>query len=78
MPEYRTIDKAFDSIKARDPDTCLTRGALRRLVRSGKVPSVRIGTKYLLDVERLEQVLQGDKIPAPGGAPVLGVHRIAG
>ena len=78
MPEYRTIDKAFDSIKARDPDTCLTRGALRRLVRAGEVPSVRIGTKYLLDVEVLEKVLQGKESEPPAVVSVRGVSQIAG
>ena len=59
MACIRTIDKAFDRIAESDPGTALTRTALRRLVISGDVPSVRIGAKYLVDCDVLEKFLHG-------------------
>lgn len=66
----RTIDAAWKHVKEKDPETCLTRTALRRLVVSGKVPSTRIGKKYLVCLETLDDYLEGrleDKHPEQGG-----------
>ena len=41
-----------------DPDSALTMTALRRLVVSGKLPSVRAGSKYLLNLDTLQEYLQ--------------------
>lgn len=65
----RTIDAAWKHVKEKDPDTCLTRTALRRLVVSGTVPSTRIGKKYLVCLETLDDYLKGqlaDKPPQEG------------
>lgn len=59
MRTMRTIDAAAAEIRAADPHTALTKTALRRLVVSGAVPSVRVGTKYLLDLEILDNYLGG-------------------
>ena len=53
----RTIREAHDALLAADPGCCLTMTALRRKVVSGEVPSVRAGTKYLVDLDKLEQAL---------------------
>lgn len=70
MRTMRTIDAAAAEIRAADPHTALTKTALRRLVVSGAVPSVRVGTKYLLD---LDAYLAGEQ-RAP--EPVRGIRRI--
>lgn len=59
MRTMRTIDAAAAEIRAADPHTALTKTALRRLVVSGAVPSMRVGTKYLLDLEILDNYLGG-------------------
>lgn len=59
MRTMRTIDAAAAEIRAADPHTALTKTALRRLVVSGALPSVRVGTKYLLDLEILDNYLGG-------------------
>ena len=51
----RTIEQAATYIKEYDPGTALTKTALRRLVITGAIPSVRVGSKYLLDVEAIEK-----------------------
>ena len=57
MLHTRTIREAAVWFKSQDPQTCLTETAIRTLVRSGKVPSVRVGKKYLVTLEALEAYL---------------------
>lgn len=59
----RGIDEGYKEIKACDPDTAITKTALRRMVTTGVIPSVKIGTKYLIDMDTLERYFQGDQIP---------------
>lgn len=65
----RTIDAAHAELMAADPGCELTKTALRRLVISGRVPSVRIGEsrngKYLVDVDQLEANLFRPMEPEP-------------
>ena len=61
MLHTRTIREAAVWFKSQDPQTCLTEPAIRTLVRSGKVPSVRVGKKYLVTLEALEEYLIGKK-----------------
>ena len=49
---------SFETIREADPDSALTMTALRRLVVSGKLPSVRAGSKYLLNLDTLQEYLQ--------------------
>lgn len=53
----RTIDQTYAELLATDPHCALARTALRRMVVSGRIPSVRVGPKYLLDIDRLEEYL---------------------
>ena len=54
----RTINKAYEEIKAKDPDTCLTLYKVRQLVTSGAVPSTKAGWKWLVDVGTLERYIE--------------------
>ena len=61
----RTIREAASYFRETDPQTCLTETAIRRLICSGAVPSVRVGRKYLVTVETLEAYLSGtSQLPA--------------
>ena len=51
MIRTRTIREAAAYFKETDPDTCLTEIAIRTLLRTGAVPSARIGKKYLVAIE---------------------------
>lgn len=55
----RTIDSGFEEIIKDDPNTSLTKTALRRLVVSGKLKSQKIGAKYLFDLDELEAYMGG-------------------
>lgn len=59
LPRMRTIDQTVAWLRETDPDTAFTKTALRRLVVSGRLPSVRVGQKYLLNLDTLEDFLQG-------------------
>ena len=56
----RGIEEGFKEIKLNDPGTALTKTALRRLVTTGEIPSVKIGTKYLFDLDMVERYLRGE------------------
>lgn len=58
-PHMRTINEAADHFKAIDPQTALTRTAVRRLVNTGGVPSVKVGNKALVSLEALTGYLNG-------------------
>lgn len=53
----RTIKDAATYFKTVDPQTGLNECAIRRLLRSGAVPCVKIGKKYLVTIEALEAYL---------------------
>ena len=59
MTHVRTIKEAAAYFKAEDEGTCLTETAIRTLVRTGKVASTKVGKKYLVSLETLEDYLQG-------------------
>ena len=49
----RTIPKAYEEIKAIDPNTSLTLRALRRMVSNGEIPVVNIASKRLINLDLL-------------------------
>jgi len=63
MVHTRTIREAAAYFRASDPHTCLTETAIRTLLRTGAVPSVRVGRKYLVTLEALETYLEGTAGP---------------
>ncbi len=64
----RTIDEAAAWLREMDLATVLTASALRRMVVSGRLPHVRVGKKYLLDLDRFETYLftQAEAAPQAG------------
>ena len=61
MVKLRTLNETYKYIKELDTDTSITANALRRMVVSGKVPCVRVGKKYLIDLDELFDYLKGTK-----------------
>ena len=55
----RTINEAAAFMRHADPHTAVTKTALRRLVTSGQIPSVRVGAKYLVDLGVLDEFFGG-------------------
>ena len=54
MIRTRTIREAAAYFREADPHTSLTETAIRTLLRTGAVPSARVGRKYLVTMEALE------------------------
>lgn len=73
----RTIDQAAEHMKAADPETALTKTAIRRLVTTGALPSVRVGQKYLVALENLDAYLGGQVEPV-AAATVGAIRPIRG
>ncbi len=57
MPRMRTIDEAVAEIKSADEQTAITKNFIRSLVVSGKVPSIKAGRKYLINIAVLQDYL---------------------
>ena len=56
-PPMCGIKQALAEVKAVDANTALTERGLRRMVLTGEIPSVRIGKKYLLNMDLLYDYL---------------------
>ena len=73
----RTLSAAFAWLRENDPETALTKTALRRLVLTGAIPSVRIGEgskpKYLISLDALSEYLHGS---TPEPATVHGIREV--
>lgn len=76
MARMRTIEQAAEHFKKADPLTALTKTAIRRLVTTGEIPSVKVGAKYLLNLDALEEYLKGQHGPAPASAPPGTIRRV--
>lgn len=57
----RTIKGALEEIKARDPKSDITMYAIRRMIKNNEIPYIRSGKKYLLNVEKLIDYLNGNQ-----------------
>ncbi len=64
IPRMRTISAAIKEIKEIDPNTCFTEHALRKAVVTKKIPSVRAGKKYLVDMDNVSMYLEQDYFAA--------------
>ena len=61
-PKMRLIREVFDELHQIDPNSAITMYALRQLVRSGKIPSVNVGRKILVNYY---DVVKYFETPAP-------------
>ena len=51
--KMRTMETAYQAIKEMDPDTAITRWAIRQAVSGGYIPSKRVGKKYIFNLDTL-------------------------
>ena len=63
LPRMRTIKKAIEAIRAEDPDTDFTEHRLRKLIKTGEIPHIERGQRFLVDLNRLYAYL-GSELPA--------------
>ena len=62
MVTMRSIPKAVNECKSKDPETPVTATALRRWIKDGKVRSVTVGRTLLVNMESLEEFLSGREV----------------
>lgn len=74
--QMRTIKQLADHYKALDPETALTKSAIRRLIISGAVPHTMAGSKYLVAVEAFEDYLQHGDTQNSQPVPVNGIRKV--
>ena len=67
MTQVRTIEEAINYLNSQDEGNCLTKHALRKLVITHRLPSVRVGSKYLINMQTLESYLKGEIQVTPEG-----------
>lgn len=53
----RTVDKAYNEIQAKDPETAISRYLVKQMVKQGMIPSIRSGNKRLVDVDVMEKCI---------------------
>lgn len=58
-PRMRTIPEAAAELKRMDKNTAITLCALRRMVKTGELPSVAIASKRLVNMNQLLEMLDG-------------------
>lgn len=59
MARIRTIPKAVEEIKQKDPNTCVNLTAMRRWVKAGKIKSFDGGKCRLVDLDEVERMAAG-------------------
>lgn len=59
MARMRSLPKAAEELKAKDPGTDISYWVLRRWVKEGKIPSVQTGRNHLIDLDKLETFMEG-------------------
>lgn len=74
MTKLRTITQAAEYFRVCDPETALTKTAIRRLVVNGTIPTVRAGNKYLVSLETLERYFSGGVSPQETAGKIRAVE----
>lgn len=59
MARMRSLPKAAEELRANDPETKITYWILRRWVKENKIPSLRSGKCYLINMDALEDYIEG-------------------
>lgn len=57
MARMRLIKKAAAELREADPNTAVTENALRSMAKRGEVCTVKVGNKYLINMDLLEAYL---------------------
>lgn len=59
MNQMRKLRQAAAEIKAADPNTAISYNTLLKWVKSGKLPHVNAGNRYLIDMDVLNNIMKG-------------------
>lgn len=73
-PKMRTIPQIVEELKQQDESTAITEHYLRKLVKTGCIPSVKVNRKTLLCVDTVYKYLE-NPMQEPQNQPETGVIR---
>lgn len=65
MVRMRTIKDTIKFFQAQDPDTGMTEYTLRRMISSGQVSTLKVGTKHLINLDALLETLEKSGVFTP-------------
>lgn len=78
IPRMRTAPKIVAEIKAVDPGSEVTEHYVRQLVKDGRVPVVWAGTKALINLDDVLELLRlGTSRAEPAPSTVGGIRQIS-
>lgn len=75
LPRMRTVKEAMDTIKEADPHTALSEHAIRRLIKTGHIPVVTSGRRFLINLDTLLNYLENPKENQPLQNDAVGTIR---
>lgn len=76
IPRMRTAPEAIAELKKADPETAFTLRALRRMMKTGEIPVVKVESKRLVNLDTLFKYL-GTAVANPASSEASGrVRRI--
>ena len=76
MARMRTLPETAAYLKEQDPQTAVTLTALRRMVKTGELPSVTVGVKRLINLDVLISHLGNETPQSIQQIPVSGIRPI--
>ena len=75
LPRMRNAEGVMRELKAADPDTRISAYFIRRLIKSGAVPVVKIGRMELVNVDLVFDYLANNGVTLPPRTALQGVSR---
>ena len=60
MVKLRTLKECYEYIKENDDRSAITPYFLRQMVVQKKIPHMRVGRKYLINLEHVEKFMAGE------------------
>lgn len=76
IPRMRTAAEAMKELKKEDPNTALTERALHRMMKTGEIPALKVGSKNLIDLNVLFEYLRNPQSNAASSADYGKIRRI--
>jgi hypothetical protein len=64
LARMRTIHEAIKYIKEKDPGSAITEWWLRNAIKTGKIPHVEAGCRFLVNLDMLESLMPGREQPS--------------
>ncbi|MDD6394796.1 MAG: helix-turn-helix domain-containing protein [Firmicutes bacterium] len=63
IARMRTLNAAYEMLKADDPHTCVSKNYIRTLIKTGAIPVHQVGCKQLFDYDALLAYLENPTEP---------------